>query len=134
MRPPTAQTAVVQDPTVPAQVDVVPPPTSKPIVPAAESHLAEHPATSSDTDHVLPLGSDVHPVHQAAALEHAPDHVVNAQVEKHKADKRELYGLEPQGTIVPGLEDDKLWAMLRRFDNVRPSPSASLSLFRVALY
>ncbi|GAA5893935.1 hypothetical protein JCM8208_001283 [Rhodotorula glutinis] len=118
VRPPTAQTAAVQhDPAVPAQVDVVPPPTSKPIVPAAESHLAEHPATSTDTDHVLPLGSDVHPVHQAAALEHAPDHVVNAQVEKHKADKRELYGLEPQGTIVPGLEDDKLWAMLRRFDN-----------------
>ncbi|GAA5820815.1 hypothetical protein JCM3770_000351 [Rhodotorula araucariae] len=118
VRPPTAQTApvTVADPTAPAQVDALPPATSKPIVPSAESHLAEHPATSTDTDHVLPLGSDVHPVHQAAALDDAPDHLVNAQIEKQKADKRALYGLEPQGTIVPGLEDDKLWAMLRRFD------------------
>ncbi|BGP38891.1 hypothetical protein JCM10449v2_002829 [Rhodotorula kratochvilovae] len=117
VRPPTAQTAALaQDPTVPAQVDTLPPATSKPIVPSAESHLAEHPATSTDTDHVLPLGADVHPVHQAAALDDAPDHLVNAQVEKHKADKRALYGQEPQGTIVPGLEDDKLWAMIRRFD------------------
>lgn len=129
VRPPTAQTAAPaqQDPTVPAQVDTVPPTTSKPIVPAAESHLAEHPATSTDTDHVIPLGSDVHPVHQAAALNEAPDHLVNAQVEKHKADKRELYGEEPQGTIVPGLEDDKLWAMLRRFDVVRPPLRPCLS-------
>ncbi|BGP14892.1 hypothetical protein JCM10213_003753 [Rhodosporidiobolus nylandii] len=121
-RPPTAQTSGVQGNAVErhdaavAQVDTSAPATSKPIVPAAESHLAEHPATSTDTNHVLPLGHDVHPVHQAAALEDAPDHLVNAQVEKHKADKREIMGEEPGGTIVPGLEDDKLWAMIRRFD------------------
>ncbi|GAA5988760.1 hypothetical protein JCM11641_006530 [Rhodosporidiobolus odoratus] len=121
-RAPTAQTTGVEGNAVQrhdaavASVDTAAPATSKPIVPSAESHLAEHPATSTDTDHVLPLGHDVHPVHQAAALQDAPDHLVNAQVEKHKADKREIYGEEPQGTIVPGLEDDKLWAMIRRFD------------------
>ncbi|GAA5927527.1 uncharacterized protein JCM15063_005925 [Sporobolomyces koalae] len=99
-----------------AQVDTAPPATSKPIVPAAQGHVAQHPNSETDTDHVLPLGSDIHPVHQAAAISDAPDHLVNAQVEKHKADKRELEGLEPKGTIVPGLEDDKLWAMIRRFD------------------
>ncbi|GAA6005101.1 hypothetical protein JCM10207_008509 [Rhodosporidiobolus poonsookiae] len=121
-RPPTAQTtdlagnAVEQHDAAVAQIGTAAPATSKPVVPSAESHLAEHPATSTDTDHVLPLGHDVHPVHQAAALEDAPDHLVNAQVEKQKADKREIHGEEPGGTIVPGLEDDKLWAMIRRFD------------------
>ncbi|GAA5950814.1 hypothetical protein JCM21900_002026 [Sporobolomyces salmonicolor] len=116
VRPPTAATSSTPSETPVAQADTTPPATSKPIVPSAESHLAEHPATSTDTDHVLPLGSDVHPVHQAAALDEAPDHLVNAQIEKHKADMRQVKGEEPEGTIVPGLEDDKLWAMIRRFD------------------
>ncbi|GAA6063507.1 hypothetical protein JCM10212_004769 [Sporobolomyces blumeae] len=98
------------------QANVVPPETSKPILPSAQAHVAEHPATETDTDHVLPLGADIHPVHQAAALSDAPDHLVDAQVEKHKADKREVEGKEPEGTIIPGMEDDKLWAMIRRFD------------------
>ncbi|GAA6001212.1 uncharacterized protein JCM10292_006959 [Rhodotorula paludigena] len=115
VRAPTAQTSGSETPAV-AQVDTVPPPTSKPIVPSAQSHLATHPATDTDSDHVLPLGSDVHPVHQAAALQDAPDHLVNAQVEKQKADKRQLYGEEPKGTIIPGYEDDQLWTMIRRFD------------------
>ncbi|GAA5986387.1 hypothetical protein JCM10908_003732 [Rhodotorula pacifica] len=119
---PAVQPTAVRPPTGPSAVPdhgalaAVPPATSKPIVPAAESHLAEHPATDTDTDHVLPLGQQVHPVHQAAALQDAPDSLVNAQIEKQKADKRELYGEAPKGTIVPGLEDDKLWTMLRRFD------------------
>lgn len=114
VRAPTGPTAVPND----GALSAAPPAVSKPIVPAAESHLAEHPATETDTDHVLPLGQQVHPVHQAAALQDAPDSLVNAQVEKHKADKRELYGEAPKGTIVPGMEDDKLWTMLRRFDAV----------------
>lgn len=115
----------VRPPTGPSDVDgrgavaSAPPPVSKPVVPAAESHLAEHPATDTDTDHVLPLGEQVHPVHQAAALQDAPDALVNAQVEKHKADMRAVRGEEPQGTVVPGMEDDKLWTMVRRFDAVR---------------
>ncbi|GAA5955708.1 hypothetical protein JCM8115_006830 [Rhodotorula mucilaginosa] len=111
-RAPTGPTVVPND----GALSAAPPAVSKPIVPAAESHLAEHPATETDTDHVLPLGQQVHPVHQAAALQDAPDSLVNAQVEKQKADKRELYGEAPKGTIVPGMEDDKLWTMLRRFD------------------
>ncbi|BGP23695.1 hypothetical protein Rt10032_c05g2579 [Rhodotorula toruloides] len=115
-RPPTRADVPADGMRETGHVESAPPATSKPIVPSAESHLAEHPATSTDAEHVLPLGSDVHPVHQAAALAEAPDHLVNAQVEKHKADRREVFGEEPEGTIVPGLEDDKLWAMIRRFD------------------
>lgn len=37
-----------------AQVDTAPPATSKPVLPAAQGHIAEHPATETDTDHVLP--------------------------------------------------------------------------------
>ena len=118
VRAPTGPTAVPDD----GALSAAPPAVSKPIVPAAESHLAEHPATETDTDHVLPLGQQVHPVHQAAALQDAPDSLVNAQVEKQKADKRELYGEAPKGTIVPGMEDDKLWTMLRRFDAVCLGP------------
>lgn len=119
VRAPTGPTAVPND----GALSAAPPAVSKPIVPAAESHLAEHPATETDTDHVLPLGQQVHPVHQAAALQDAPDSLVNAQVEKQKADKRALYGEAPKGTIVPGMEDDKLWTMLRRFDAVSLVPS-----------
>jgi hypothetical protein len=36
--------------------------------------------------------------------------------------------LEPKGTIVPGMEDDKLWAMIRRFDVVSFSSLSSRSL------
>ncbi|GAA5962521.1 hypothetical protein JCM3765_003716 [Sporobolomyces pararoseus] len=117
-RPPTTSASVEssQGAAPVRQADIAPPATSKPVLPSAQAHIAEHPATETDTDHVLPLGSDIHPVHQAAALSDAPDHLVNAQVEKQKADKRELHGEEPKGTIVPGMEDDKLWAMIRRFD------------------
>ncbi|GAA5892908.1 uncharacterized protein JCM6883_007510 [Sporobolomyces salmoneus] len=121
-RPPTSSTVPLETSTsqqqgVPVrQADTAPPATSKPILPSAQGHIAEHPSTETDADHVLPLGHDIHPVHQAAALSEAPDHLVNAQVEKHKADKREVMGEEPKGTIVPGMEDDKLWAMIRRFD------------------
>lgn len=127
VRAPTEPTVIVDN----GAVQAVPPPVSKPIVPAAQSHFAEHPATETDTDHVLPLGQQVHPVHQAAALQDAPDSLVNAQIEKHKADKRQLYGEEPQGTVVPGLEDDKLWTMLRRFDAVRLRfPSSAFRFLR----
>ncbi|GAA6004837.1 hypothetical protein JCM11491_002250 [Sporobolomyces phaffii] len=116
-RAPTATAPIETSQGVPVrQANVAPPATSKPVLPSAQGHIAAHPATETDTDHVLPLGSDIHPVHQAAALSDAPDHLVNAQVEKQKADRRELEGKEPKGTIVPGMEDDKLWAMIRRFD------------------
>jgi len=128
-RPPTSTAPLeTSQGTSVRQADVAPPATSKPVLPSAQGHIAEHPATETDTDHVLPLGSDIHPVHQAAALSDAPDHLVNAQIEKQKADKRELHGLEPKGTIVPGMEDDKLWAMIRRFDVVSFPSVSSRSL------
>ena len=133
-RPPTSSEPLDTRNGVPlAQADITPPATSKPILPSAQGHIAEHPSTATDTDHVLPLGSDVHPVSQAAALEDAPDHLVNAQIEKQKADKRELEGKEPQGTIVPGFEDDRLWAMIRRFDVVSFTLTPSYTLHRSSL-
>lgn len=67
---------------------------------------------------VLPLGGDVHPEHQAQALEDAPDHLVEAQIEKTREAVREHHGLPEEGSVVPGFEDSKLWAMRRRFDAV----------------
>ncbi|KAJ9095999.1 hypothetical protein QFC21_005362 [Naganishia friedmannii] len=83
------------------------------------------PATAADSapDHALPTAPTVHPEAQAAELDAVGERdpgLVAAQVEKSKGDRRELKGLEPKGTVVQGIEDDKLWALMRRFDVVRP--------------
>ncbi|KAL8276463.1 hypothetical protein RQP46_011113 [Phenoliferia psychrophenolica] len=80
-----------------------------PVVAAKHAHL-------DDEAHVLPLGADAHPETQAKKLAEAPPEKVDALVEKVKADEREELGEEPEGTIVDGLEDDKLWALIRRFN------------------
>lgn len=121
------------------------PTTTAPGAPLAQQQLAHDagpaaispPTTAStalpaetDTD-VLPVGDGVHPVHQAEAVQDAPDQLVDAQVEKVKGAEREAKGHEEQGTVVPGMEDDKLWAMRRRFDAVRKRalpPRLSLTL------
>ncbi|KAJ9121504.1 hypothetical protein QFC22_002121 [Naganishia vaughanmartiniae] len=79
------------------------------------------PATAAESapDHALPTAPTVHPEAQAAELDAVGERdpgLVAAQVEKSKGDRRELKGLEPKGTVVQGIEDDKLWALLRRFD------------------
>ena len=81
--------------------------------PAVAPPAAQEQATT------LPVGHGVNPTHQAEALDSAPDHLVEANVEKQKGAERELKGHAEQGTVVPGIEDDKLWAMRRRFDTVR---------------
>lgn len=88
--------------------------------------------TTASIPNILPLGGDVHPDHQAEVLKDAPDHLVEAQIEKTAEAAREHHGLPEQGTIIPGFEDSKLWAMRRRFDavsdvrisSVHGSPSA----------
>ena len=72
----------------------------------------------AETAKVLPLGGDVHPDHQAEALKDAPDHLVEAQIEKTREAAREHHGLPEQGSVVPGFEDSKLWALRRAFDAV----------------
>lgn len=90
-----------------------------------QAHLADDaaapavaPPAVQEQATTLPVGHGVHPVHQAEALDNAPDHLVDANVEKQKGAERELKGHAEQGTVVPGIEDDKLWSMRRRFDNV----------------
>jgi hypothetical protein len=46
--------------------------------------------------------------------------VIKREVEKTKAAEREVKGEKPLGTVVRGVEDDRLYAMLRMFDTVRP--------------
>lgn len=73
----------------------------------------------------LPLGNNTSASEYAAAIEETPDHILPAEEEKTKAGERELRGEEEKGTVVPGIEDDQLWAHQRAFDKVR-----SLALFK----
>lgn len=47
-----------------------------------------------------------------------------ADMEKKAADMRDLLGEEPEGNVVPGIEDDVLWTLMRRFDTVSPDKVA----------
>jgi hypothetical protein len=100
-------------------------PDHEPVVP-----LTDPSAPSSDTT-VLPTAPSVHPSAQAEALDNAHPEVVGREVEKTKADKREVEGRPAGGTVVVGLEDDKLWTLLRRFDMVRlVFPHSLASMFQ----
>lgn len=86
------------------------------VVPATEAHNAP--------DHALPTAPNVHPQAQAARLESAAQEdpgLVAAEVEKAKAGRRDVQGREEKGTVVQGIEDDRLWALLRKFDEVSPA-------------
>lgn len=90
------------------------PPTPTPVVAAQDADL------EPDVQ-PLPLGAGTHPGDQADRLPDAPEHLVEAQAEKVKGDEREERGEEAGGTVVAGLEDDKLWALLRRFNQQVPT-------------
>nr|ODN82538.1 hypothetical protein L203_05347 [Cryptococcus depauperatus CBS 7841] len=64
----------------------------------------------------LPTNPTTHPAEQKEAVKNEHPAVVRREVEKTKAEERDLKGENPLGTVVHGLEDDRLWAMLRRFD------------------
>jgi hypothetical protein len=117
--PPSAVSHTVHVPNTSDTTDTTHPTNQTSVVPATAAHAAP--------DHALPTAPTVHPEAQAAELDAVGARdpgLVAAQVEKSKGDRRELKGLEPKGTVVQGIEDDKLWALLRRFDVVR-----RLSLF-----
>lgn len=64
----------------------------------------------------MPTNPATHPEEQKEAIKEEHPQVIKREVEKTKAEERDLKGEKPQGTVVAGLEDDRLWAMLRRFD------------------
>ncbi|KAK4684455.1 hypothetical protein P7C73_g5722, partial [Tremellales sp. Uapishka_1] len=73
--------------------------------------------TSESAPTALPTNPTTHPEEQRQALKDEKPSVVAREVEKTKAEEREIKGEAPEGTIVHGLEDDRLYAMLRRFDS-----------------
>ncbi|KAK4055784.1 hypothetical protein OIV83_000331 [Microbotryomycetes sp. JL201] len=94
--------------------------------PVAQAHERQANAAADASDDVnagsqhkvLPLGRDVHPERQAEAVKTAPSDLVEAQVDKLEADERERRDL-PEGSsrsLVPGMDNDKLWTLRRRFD------------------
>jgi hypothetical protein len=66
----------------------------------------------------LPTNPSTHPAEQRAAIQREKPEVVAREVEKTKGEEREIKGEPVGGTVVKGVEDDRLFAMLRRFDNV----------------
>ncbi|CAD6577000.1 MAG: hypothetical protein TREMPRED_001836 [Tremellales sp. Tagirdzhanova-0007] len=64
----------------------------------------------------LPTDPSTHPEEMRQGIEEEHPAVVSREFEKTRAEERELKGERPEGTVVAGLEDDRLYAMLRRFD------------------
>ena len=97
-----------------------------PVQPAAVQSTPQPPTATIDPNipssesapTALPTNPATNPRQQQEALKHESPKVVARQVEKTKAAEREVKGEKPKGTIVHGLEDDRLYAMLRRFDTV----------------
>ncbi|WVW83609.1 hypothetical protein I302_105630 [Kwoniella bestiolae CBS 10118] len=92
--------------------------------PAAHAGQAQAPTASIDpfkpssesAPTALPTNAATHPEEQKEAIQNEHPAVVHREVEKTKAEARELKGEKPKGTVVAGIEDDRLYAMLRRFD------------------
>jgi len=74
--------------------------------------------SSESAPTALPTNPATEPGEQKEALKDEPRTVIKREVEKTKAAEREIKGEKPKGTIIHGLEDDRLYAMLRRFDTV----------------
>ncbi|KAE8537706.1 hypothetical protein D1P53_005762 [Cryptococcus gattii VGV] len=98
----TIPTAPLDNPEAQTQAPTASIDPNKPSVESAPTALPTNPAT--------------HPEEQKEAVEEEHPQVIKREVEKTKAEERDLKGEKPQGTVVAGIEDDRLWAMLRRFD------------------
>jgi hypothetical protein len=95
------------------------------------AHPSNQPATSTIDPNIpsnqsaptaLPTNASTSPHEQRMAMRNEHPAVINREIEKTKAEERDLKGEKPKGTVVSGIEDDRLWAMLRRFDVVSPVP------------
>ncbi|WVQ99136.1 hypothetical protein IAU59_006268 [Kwoniella sp. CBS 9459] len=94
-------------------------PADHPAHPQAQAPTASidpHKPSSESAPTALPTNAATHPEEQKRAIQDEHPAVIGREVEKTKAEARELKGEAPKGTVVHGLEDDRLWAMLRRFD------------------
>lgn len=128
--PSTASTVPVPIPTAVTQEQVLP---GEPLVPLPQ--VSATPAAPGPPIDVQPRASQqpvAAPVVTGATLptelstapapqvdsKRADNQTLAAETEKARAQNRELAGVEPEGTIVAGMEDDQLWALLRRFDMV----------------
>lgn len=103
-------------PATPMDHDV---PYSNPSTGPATSTMDPNVPSSESAPTALPTNPSTHPGEQAQAVRDEHPAVVTREVEKTKAEEREIKGEKPEGTVVAGLEDDRLWTMLRRFDGVR---------------
>ncbi|WWC89593.1 uncharacterized protein L201_004518 [Kwoniella dendrophila CBS 6074] len=83
---------------------------------APTASIDPHKPSSESAPTALPTNPATHPEEQKKAIQNEHPEVIHREVEKTKAEARELKGEKPKGTVVHGLEDDRLWAMLRRFD------------------
>ena len=88
----------------------------------ASAPVASEPSFNAQTT-ALPTNPATHPKEAKAVARDTHPSVVAREVEKTKAERMEIKGEKQQGTVVAGLEDDRLWAMLRRFDVVGRSGS-----------
>jgi hypothetical protein len=107
--------------------------------PSTESHPADPTApkqaptasidpnipSSESAPTALPTNPNTHPAEQKEAIKNEHPEALKREVEKTKAAEREIKGEKPLGTIVRGIEDDRLYAMLRMFDTVSPLRSRS---------
>ncbi|WVF71771.1 hypothetical protein IAT40_006579 [Kwoniella sp. CBS 6097] len=89
---------------------------SHPQAQAPTASIDPHKPSSESAPTALPTNAATHPEEQKRAIQDEHPAVVGREIEKTKAEARELKGEAPKGTVVHGLEDDRLWAMLRRFD------------------
>jgi hypothetical protein len=102
-----------------SQSHPVQPVTAAPAQPAVTSTIDPDKPSSESAPTALPTNPATHPKEQQDEIKHEHPAVVAREVEKTKAAERDLKGEKPKGTVVAGLEDDRLWQMLRRFDVVR---------------
>jgi hypothetical protein len=76
--------------------------------------------SSESAPTALPTNPNTNPAEQKEAMKNEHPAVIKREVEKTKAAEREVKGEKPLGTVVRGVEDDRLYAMLRMFDTVSP--------------
>jgi len=132
--PPPSPSPPLPSPPPPPPKDDVPP---SPVRPQKEwetrlTPSLESPAPSDNGSTVRSAAPTVVADEEVVPPIDQKDHAI--ELEKKAAEKREIHGHPPVGTIVVGIEDDRLWAGLRRFDKVTFfSPSITLASYGLEL-
>jgi hypothetical protein len=114
------QHAQVQDDTHPSTVSHAADPTAPKQAPTAS--IDPNIPSSESAPTALPTNPKTNPKEQKEAIKNEHPEVIKREVEKTRAAEREIKGEKPIGTVVRGIEDDRLYAMLRMFDTVSLVP------------